>query len=178
MTYREMQMILQQEGGEDGHPVHCCPVILEMVEPIGGRTRQDMYVELYRDGENVQRFFEHSCRPDVLDKPCRFIDRKLSNQSRCVQQFSYTYALVANSGGKIEMEEHRRHHHKQFHHFPAFTGNSVSGSRYTLDYIRVRSGCSCEIMPKPRKKKSGATKPRRAKSKHRQQRDQELDFET
>lgn len=76
---------------------------------------------------------------------------------------------------QIEMEEHRRHHRKQYHHFPAFAGNSVSGSRYTLDYIRVRSGCSCEIMPKPRKKKIAATKARRAKSKHRQQRDQELE---
>lgn len=101
MTYREMQMILRQEGGEDGDPVDCCPTIEEMVEPVGGRNRQDMYVELYRDGENAQRFFEYSCRPDVLDKPCRFVDRKLSNQSRCVQKFSYTYAIVENPGSKV-----------------------------------------------------------------------------
>lgn len=177
MTYREMQMVLRQEGGEDGLAVDCCPTIEEMVEPVGGRNRQDMYVELYRDGENAQRFFEYSCRPDVLDKPCRFVDRKLSNQSRCVQKFSYTYAIVENPGTKGGSEEHRRHHHRE-HRFPTFPGNTVSGSTWTLDYIRVRSGCSCEIMPKPKKKKPMATKARKAKSKLRQQRDQDSDFET
>lgn len=97
-------MILRQEGGEDGLPVDCCPTVLEMVEPVGGRNRDDMYVQLYRDGPNAQRFFEYSCRPDVLDKPCRFIDRKFSNQSRCVQKFSYTYAIIENSGSKVSME--------------------------------------------------------------------------
>ncbi|XP_046819598.1 uncharacterized protein LOC124424495 [Vespa crabro] len=177
MTYREMQMVLRQEGGEDGLAVDCCPTIEEMVEPVGGRNRQDMYVELYRDGENAQRFFEYSCRPDVLDKPCRFVDRKLSNQSRCVQKFSYTYAIVENPGTKGGSEEHRRHHHRE-HRFPTFPGNTVSGSTWTLDYIRVRSGCSCEIMPKPKKKKPMATKARKVKSKLRQQRDQDSDFET
>lgn len=96
MTYPEMQSLIREEGGEEGLPVDCCPTIEEMVEPQGGRNRQDMYVELYRDGENAQRFFEYSCRPDVLDKPCRFIDRKLQAQSRCVQKFSYTYAIIQN----------------------------------------------------------------------------------
>lgn len=174
MTYREMQMILREEGGEDGLPVDCCPAVEEMVQPRGGRTREDMYVPLYQEGENVQRFFEYSCRADVLNKPCRFVDRKFSNQSRCVQKYSFTYAIVQNPG-----LEHRRHHHREHYHFPAFTSNTVSGSGWTLDYIRVRSGCSCEIMPKPKKKKIAATKARRAKSKQRQLRDQELlDFET
>ncbi|XP_018359292.1 PREDICTED: uncharacterized protein LOC108758714 [Trachymyrmex cornetzi] len=175
MTYREMQMILRQEG-EDGRPVDCCPTIEEMVEPYGGRTREDMYVQLYRDGENVQRFFEYSCRPDIVGKPCRFIDRKFSNQSICVQKYSYTYAIIKRDSGS--KEEHRRHHHRERHHFPAFSGNTVSGSEWTLDYILVRSGCSCEITPKPKKKKIAATKTKKTKSKQRQPRDQELDFET
>ncbi|KYM77785.1 hypothetical protein ALC53_11796 [Atta colombica] len=176
MTYREMQMILRQEG-EDGRPVDCCPTIEEMVEPFGGRTREDMYVELYRDGENVQRFFEYSCRLDVVGKPCRFVDRKFSNRSICVQKHSYTYAIIKSPGSKTGTEEHRRHHHRERHHFPAFSGNTVSGSEWTLDYIRVRSGCSCEIMPKPKKKKIAA-KTKKTKSKQRQPRDQESDFET
>lgn len=101
MTYREMNMILRHEGGEDGLPVDCCPTVEEMVEPVGGRNRENMYVQLYRDGQNAQRFFEYSCRPDVLDKPCRFIDRKFTNQSRCVQKFSYTYAIIENSGSTV-----------------------------------------------------------------------------
>nr|XP_033329128.1 uncharacterized protein LOC117221916 isoform X2 [Megalopta genalis] len=159
MTYREMNMILRQEGGEDGLPVDCCPTVLEMVEPVGGRNRDDMYVQLYRDGQNAQRFFEYSCRPDVLDKPCRFIDRKFSNQSRCVQNFSYTYAIIENSGSKSLKGEHKRHHRERL----TFTANTEGGSMWTLDYIRVRSGCSCEVMPKPKpkkKKKCKKCKPR------------------
>ncbi|KAL0106774.1 hypothetical protein PUN28_015375 [Cardiocondyla obscurior] len=174
MTYREMQMILQKEGGEDGLPVECCPTVEEMIQPRGGRTREDMLVPLYREGENVQRFFEYSCRPDVLDKPCRFVDRKFSNQSRCVQKYSFAYAIVQNPGS----EQHRRHHHREHYHFSAFSGNTASGSGWTLDYIKVRSGCSCEIIPKPKKKRIASTKARKAKSKQRHQRNQELDFET
>jgi len=95
------------------------------------------------------------------------------------------------------MEEHNRHHHqkeqqkgrhKEYHReqhreqhkdqFPAFPGNSTSESRWMLDYIRVRSGCSCEMIPKPKKKKVAAIKAKKTKSKHRQPRDQEQDFET
>ncbi|XP_076633255.1 uncharacterized protein LOC143347706 [Colletes latitarsis] len=149
MTYREMNTILRQEGGENGHQVDCCPTVLEMVEPVGGRNRDDMYVQLYREGLNTQRFFEYSCREDVLDKPCRFIDRKFSNQSKCVQKFSYTYAIIENSGPKGGNEGHKRHHKKHL----TLTGNTEGGSMWTLDYIRVRSGCSCEVTPKPKKKK-------------------------
>lgn len=89
------------------------------------------------------------------------------------------YLIIVLIVVQIGMEQHRRHHHREHYHFPAFTSNTVSGSGWTLDYIRVRSGCSCEIMPKPKKKKIAATKARRAKSKQRQLvRDQELDFET
>ncbi|XP_048508970.1 uncharacterized protein LOC105683834 [Athalia rosae] len=162
LTYREMQEVLRQEGGDEGHPVDCCPTIEEMVEPTGGRNREDMYVELYGFGENMQRFFEYSCRPEVLDKPCRFVDRKLSIQSRCVQKFSYTYAIIKNQGFKSGPEEHSRHHHRrkdllEFHN-----------STWTLDYIKVRSGCSCEISPKPKKKKASATKSKKSRSKSRQ----------
>ncbi|XP_070161251.1 uncharacterized protein [Polyergus mexicanus] len=182
MTYRDMHKIIREEGGKEGLPVECCPTVKEVIQPIGGRNQEDMYVALYRDGKNVQSFYEISCRPDVLDKPCRFIDRKFSNQSRCVQTFSYSYAIVENPGPKIEMKEHRRHHHKEHHHkehddVPTISGNNVSGSGWALDHIMIRSGCSCHIMPKPKKKKIAATKARRTKSKQRQSRDPELDFE-
>lgn len=115
MTYREMNMILRHEGGEDGLPVDCCPTVEEMVEPVGGRNRENMYVQLYRDGQNAQRFFEYSCRPDVLDKPCRFIDRKFTNQSRCVQKFSYTYAIIENSGSTVRNVKWSRSTFRELH---------------------------------------------------------------
>ncbi|XP_066591178.1 uncharacterized protein [Prorops nasuta] len=175
MNYREMQMLLREEAGENGLGVDCCPSIQEMVEPLGGRNREDMYVELYRDGNNVQRFYEYSCRPDVLDKPCRFVDRKFSNQSRCVQKFSYSYAIIEN----LERERYRHHHSKESR-FPPFQGDTAGGKTWALDYVRVRSGCSCEITPKPKKKKHAQLKAKKAKSKQRLRllgRDSDQDFE-
>lgn len=210
---REMQMTLRKEGGMDGHPIECCPVVEEMSEPLGGRNRENMYVELFREGEIVQRFFEYSCKSDVLDKPCRFIDWRLSNQSRCVQKFTYTYALVIqNTESDTEKkngveeehrikehrpEEHNRHHHRENqkehqkgHHKlyhkehreqrkdQVSPPSEVVSKKWMLDYIKVRSGCSCEITPKVKKKKVAAIKAKKTKSKHRQPRDQEEDFET
>nr|CAD7414784.1 unnamed protein product [Timema poppensis] len=65
MSNREMQMLLRREGGEEGRGVDCCPSVLEMVEPEGGKNADDMYVELFRDGDKRQRFYELSCRQDV-----------------------------------------------------------------------------------------------------------------
>ena len=101
MTYPEIQELIRAESGPNEMPVECCPTIEEMVEPQGGINRDNMYVELYRDERNQQRFYEYSCKPEVLDKPCRFLDRKLQMQSRCVQKFSYTYAIVQNSRHKV-----------------------------------------------------------------------------
>ncbi|KAK6631511.1 hypothetical protein RUM44_006038 [Polyplax serrata] len=143
-------MLLRQEGGEEGHAVECCPSVLDMIEPEGGKNLDDIYVELYSDGENRQRFYERSCREDVVNKPCRFLDKKLYNQSRCVQKYSYTYALVRDA---THMSGHAvarsRHHHDR--------GNFISKD-WKMDYIRVRSGCSCEVLPKLKKKRSSKNK--------------------
>ncbi|KAL0271483.1 UNVERIFIED_CONTAM: hypothetical protein PYX00_008564 [Menopon gallinae] len=144
-------MLLKQEGGDEGNAVECCPSRLDMIEPDGGKTQDDMYVELYRDGETRQRFYELSCREDVFNKPCRFLDRKLYNQSRCVQKYSYTYALVRDPSAASVGEQRgdgikpRHHHHEK--------GGIVS-KEWKMDYIRVRSGCSCEVVPKLKKKRN------------------------
>lgn len=117
--------------------VECCPSVLEMVEPEGGKNQEGQYVELYRNGENRQRFYELSCHKDVLNKPCRFMDRKLHNRTKCIQTYSYTYALVKDPG---------KNHQARF---PSF---SASGPSWTLDYIRVRSGCSCVVTANKRKR--------------------------
>ncbi|KAK9753776.1 Spaetzle [Popillia japonica] len=144
---RENQSLLRQEI-RNRTGVDCCPSVLEMVEPEGGKNQDDQYVELYRDGDNKQRFYELSCHQDVLGKPCRFMDRKLHNSSRCVQRYSYTYALVKDPG---------RRHHQRPKYFPSFPASGPSGeTRWTLDYIKVRSGCSCVVTPihkRPKKNK-------------------------
>lgn len=87
---------------------------------------------------SLYRFYELSCRTDVENKPCRFVDRKLYNQSRCVQKFSYTYALVRDGG-----DHPQRHQQRRQRHFP-----SLPDGGWMLDYIRVRSGCACELKAK------------------------------
>lgn len=141
-------MLLRHET-KNRSAVDCCPSVLEMVEPEGGTNQDDQYVELYRDGENRQRFYELSCHKDIEGKPCRFMDKKLHNQSKCVQKYSYTYALV---------KDPRRHHHQRPNYFPAFP--STDGATFTLDYIRVRSGCSCVVTPNTKKKRDKKLKKR------------------
>lgn len=85
---------MRNEGGEKGNPVECCPTVEYHISPDGGSRRNNMYVELYRDNTTNQSFLEVSCHPDYVDKPCRFIDYKLAPQSKCVQQYSFSYALI------------------------------------------------------------------------------------
>lgn len=54
---------------------------------------------------------------------------------------SYTYALVKDT------PDHRNKN------LPTFPGAGSGNNTYTLDYISVRSGCSCVVMPSKRKKK-------------------------
>ncbi|XP_014260261.1 uncharacterized protein LOC106672939 [Cimex lectularius] len=148
LSVKESQKLLKKERGL---PVDCCPYDVEMIEPKGGTNQEGMYVELYMEGENKQRFFEQSCRLGVEGKPCRFIDRKLYNQSRCVQRYSYTYAII-----KLP-DETIRHHHRVSH----FTSFPSANSKWMLDYIKVRNGCSCEVLAKMKKKKKKGGKGKR-----------------
>lgn len=142
LTPHQNQDLLREES--KNHPAaDCCPSVLEMVEPEGGKNQDDQYVVLYRNGENRQRFYELSCHQDILNKPCRFMEKKLHNSSRCIQKYSYTYAIIQDSGGR---------HHRQRPSFPTFP-SGPGESKWTLDYIRVRSGCSCIVTHKPKTKK-------------------------
>lgn len=148
LSPRGNQMLLKQEF-KDRSEVDCCPSVFEMVEPEGGKNQDDQYVELYRDGNNKQRFYEWSCHKDVLHKPCRFMDRKMHSRSQCVQKYSYTYALVKDPG-------RHHHHHQRPNYFPSFPVSG--GNMWTLDYIRVRSGCSCVVKPTKKRKRDRGEK--------------------
>ncbi|KAI5725409.1 hypothetical protein M8J77_014947 [Diaphorina citri] len=150
--------LLKEEGGDEKRDVSCCPSVEEKVEPIGGTKRDNTYVELYRDGNNTQVFFELICRGDVEGQPCRFTDSRLHNISRCVQTYSWTYAIV-----REDKTQHFRHQgHKgsspEGYHFP---NSHLEG--WVLDYIRVKSGCSCVIDPKKLRKRGKASKSRPGK---------------
>ncbi|XP_060524101.1 uncharacterized protein LOC132700652 isoform X2 [Cylas formicarius] len=139
----------QYEMAKKDQAVDCCPSVLEMVEPEGGKNDQDIYVELYKSENYRQRFYELSCHKDVLNKPCRFMEKKLHEHSRCIQMHSYTYALVKDT------PDHRNKN------LPTFPGQGAGNNTYTLDYISVRSGCSCVVMPNQPKKKRNRLKHKR-----------------
>lgn len=135
--WKEMQTILRHESTKRD-VVECCPSVLEMVVKKGGRTPSGLYVELYENGDNNQQFYELSCAPGVVDKPCRFVDPRLYNQSRCVQKYSYSYALVrcSDSSGMPQNP------HRNDGNFPVPGSGGCS-----MDYVMVRAGCECQITP-------------------------------
>ncbi|XP_034256086.1 uncharacterized protein LOC117654056 isoform X2 [Thrips palmi] len=152
-----MQKMLRLEGGAEGRPVDCCPAVMEVIEPRKGINQDGLLVDLYvgnNPNNETQRFFEYSCRPDVLNRPCRFVASKLRNQSHCAQKHGYQYAIVRHDAAH---DAHRDAQGAPGAHHPngLFPGGSAG---WKLDYIRLRSGCSCEVVPKKndRKKASGA----------------------
>lgn len=140
LSLRDNQMLLRKEAHQENRTsVECCPSVLEMTEPRGGKNRDDQIVELYHDGNMTQRFYEVSCHVDILDKPCRFMDKKLHGESRCKQNYMFTYALVKDP------VRHHGHHRRGGDHY----GHNGS---WTMDYIKIRSGCSCVVIPPTIKK--------------------------
>lgn len=156
MGAEQAEQFLLREGGSDKVPVECCPSKLEVTAPDGGRTAEGAYAKLYRDGEKRQQFYEISCREDVLNQPCLFMERRMHNRSLCVQKYTYSYAIVVLP----DSSDDSWHHAKQF--TPTFPNQT---DRYVLESIRIRSGCSCEVRSdkpvhyrkKTRKKKKTAS---------------------
>lgn len=103
----------------DDEPRECCPSVMEINEPRGGRSKTGILMDLYRDQNSTQRFYETLCRPEVVGRRCSYVSEELRPHSRCVQRYSFTYALVRKHG---------------------------TFQPWRLDYIQIRSGCSCQIL--------------------------------
>ncbi|RWS08271.1 uncharacterized protein B4U79_13923, partial [Dinothrombium tinctorium] len=82
-----------------------------------GVSKHGRILELYRDENSTQSFYQTSCREGVKGRKCQFSPPLA--YARCVQKYTYTYALVREFGVPED-------------------------TPWRLDYIRVRSGCSCE----------------------------------
>ncbi|KAL8575450.1 hypothetical protein ACOMHN_000066 [Nucella lapillus] len=96
----------------------CCPSVSSRIRPLGGLSREGKLLQLFRSDRVVQQLYETRCRPDVVNKPCQMVDPLIKRFSHCVQKYSYVYAFV-----------------KDFN----------MTQDYRLDYVRVRSGCACEV---------------------------------
>lgn len=99
----------------------CCPSRKQIVEPLGGISKTGKMLELYRDSNSTQRFHQTSCKSHFRNKPCRFLNHRVRRRSGCMQQYSYTYALVR------DLDEPQ------------------TKQSWRMDYIRIKSGCSCVI---------------------------------
>lgn len=64
-------------------------------------------------------------------------------------------------------EDQHKHRHKGHH-----TEKVEPRTPWILDHIRVRSGCACQLTPKPKKKPAYGTKVKKDKSTTRRQYDQ------
>ena len=95
----------------------CCASHTQAIAPLGGLSREGALLQLFRDPTTVQKFYETSCAPGIQDRPCRYINETY-RFSRCEQKYTYTYAIV-----------------KDF---------NVT-QPYRIDYIKIKSGCSCIV---------------------------------
>lgn len=85
---------------------------------------QGKLIELYHSDLGAQKFYETICRAHVKDRQCQFIDARFVRRSRCVQQYSYAYAVART-----------------------MDTNDKPTDRYHIDLIRVASGCKCHLDP-------------------------------
>ncbi|XP_046357186.1 uncharacterized protein [Haliotis cracherodii] len=99
-------------------PYECCPALRERIEPYGGISREGKVLELYRDSRTVQTFYQTRCRPWVVNGQCHYLDVRAKRYSRCVQKYTYMYGIVKDY--------------------------NVT-QPYRVDYIKVKSGCTCEL---------------------------------
>ncbi|XP_022334041.1 uncharacterized protein LOC111131014 [Crassostrea virginica] len=98
----------------------CCPIFSQKISPVGGLSREGTLLRLYRDPRTVQRFYEVSCAAGVLNRPCRYVDSTW--RSKCVQSYTYVYAIVRDYN---------------------------TTQPYRMDYMRLKSGCSCKVEDQP-----------------------------
>lgn len=97
----------------------CCPSVTDLTERVLAVNLFGVLVELFHNNNATQQFYETVCLPDVKDQPCQFVADRLVRRSRCVQQYSYVYAVGRTLG---------------------------SGQQFSIDRIRVPSGCKCRIV--------------------------------
>ncbi|XP_045215590.2 uncharacterized protein LOC123565885 [Mercenaria mercenaria] len=103
---------------EASFPSECCPTVTRAIAPLGGLSRDNSLLQLFRDSNTIQKFYETTCAHGVKNRPCNFVDQS-EWRSVCEQKHTYTYAIV-----------------KDF---------NVT-EPYRIDYMKINSGCSCKII--------------------------------
>ncbi|XP_042883502.1 uncharacterized protein LOC122260340 [Penaeus japonicus] len=127
---REYRRLLERDDvlitTEDGEQFYdCCPSKLVVKEIKVGKSRENYAMEI---SASHQLFYERVCLEGYEGKECVFPPRSLKRNvtTRCHQEYSLTQAIAR----PYESDED-----------------------YKLDYIKIRSGCSCQISVPQKKKK-------------------------
>ncbi|KAK2159753.1 hypothetical protein LSH36_147g08004 [Paralvinella palmiformis] len=97
----------------------CCPTVTEVTQRAIAINPQGLLLELFHTPNFTQTFYETVCHPAIKGRPCQFLDRKYISYSKCVQQYSYVYALGRTYGNWYE--------------------------QFRIDYVRVATGCKCQL---------------------------------
>ena len=101
----------------------CCPSVTELTERVLAVNWLGSLIVLFHgDAGGPQMFYETVCLPHVKDRPCQFVAERFVRRSRCVQQYSYTYAVACT-----------------------LDSDNQPTDRYHADMIRVPSGCKCRL---------------------------------
>ena len=117
-TTRAMQPSINLLGDNifDSNPtMECCPTATSLSLKYTAVNRDGILLELFNTVNQTQSFYKTYCRSEVKLRPCRFIDRKYT--TRCMQQYSYVYAVGRTFGQHME--------------------------QFRLEHIRVETGCKC-----------------------------------
>ena len=86
-------------------------------------TRRDGSLAILYADDNFQQIFFERSCQARTAGEDSVVDRRLRRRYRCVQQYSHSYAVYNVNGTKV------------------------------LDYIRIRSGCKCEVKNRARRKR-------------------------
>ena len=107
----------------------CCPSY-KVARPLKAGVDMDgvMHDVVRRNNSLIQDINMVLCYTHVLNAPCRYLNDSVKASSKCVQQYSYTFALVKDAEG-----------------FEKDAKITVGGKPINYTYIRYPSGCSCEV---------------------------------
>lgn len=156
---QERKMLFYSPNKSLGHD--CCPSTYELTSPTFGRNLKGEMVTLYNSDSLRQQFVEISCKEDVLNKKCRFMHKIYANRSRCVQKYSFAYALIVVGNETLETPVKLNNTSEYSEHNETKRTNLYTDTAdiYALDHIQIRSGCGCVIEPKkPIDKPTGSAK--------------------
>jgi len=109
----------------------CCPSYHAFIEMVTGTDMHGMSRKLIHHKDRfVQNVPVVKCYPHVKNAPCRLVNDVFRSSSKCVQQYSYVFALVEKGEG---------------YNIKTNSTMLIDEESAEFNYVRVPSGCNCEV---------------------------------